>query len=125
QASDLALDLAHDPLGGLALPLQVAQLVVHVVHLTLQPLPLAFQPVSFGPDLLESAATFLQVRGALSLQRCRGQDEHEERTERTERAERAERANKAPLRLLRPLRPLRPLTHASSAALRSPDSRPG
>ena len=52
QAPDLPLDLVHDTLGGLALPLQVAQLVVDVVHLALQPLALALEPVPFGPDLL-------------------------------------------------------------------------
>jgi hypothetical protein len=38
-----------------------------VVHLPLKPLALALEPIAFSPDLLQSATTFLEVRGSLGL----------------------------------------------------------
>jgi hypothetical protein len=50
--SDLAFDLVHDPLSGFALALEVAELVVHIVYLSLKPLPLTLQAVPLGADFL-------------------------------------------------------------------------
>jgi hypothetical protein len=62
EAGDLPLDLVHDALGGLALPLEVAELVVHVVHLALEPLLLLLEPVALAADLLQPAAAGLELR---------------------------------------------------------------
>jgi hypothetical protein len=37
------------------------------VYLTLKPLALALEPVPFGPDLLQSATTLIEVRGSLCV----------------------------------------------------------
>jgi hypothetical protein len=52
ESPNLALDLVDDSLGGFALALEIAQLIVDVVHLALQPLALALQAVAFGADFL-------------------------------------------------------------------------
>ena len=68
EPADLPLDLVHDPLGGLALALEVAELVVDVVHLALEPLLLLLQPVALAADLLEALAAALEV-GVLGVER--------------------------------------------------------
>jgi hypothetical protein len=52
QPADLPLDLVYDSVSRFPLPLQVTQLVVYVMHLPLQSLPLALQPIPLGADLL-------------------------------------------------------------------------
>jgi hypothetical protein len=37
------------------------------VHLALEPLSLALQPVALGPDLLQSPATLLKIRRSLGV----------------------------------------------------------
>ena len=52
----------------LALALEVAELVVDVVHLALQPLLLLLQPVALAADLFQALAAALEV-GVLGVER--------------------------------------------------------
>src|SRR5690606_29771899 len=63
--------------GGAALPLQIVELVGHVVGLALQPLLLARQPLAFHPDLFQPPAALLQfLRGVLRQHRRGQRDRH-------------------------------------------------
>jgi hypothetical protein len=68
-------------LGGFPLPLEVAELVVHVVHLALQPLPLPLEPVPLGADLLESAPALVEIRSLLSVRWIHRSEEYDQRAE--------------------------------------------
>jgi hypothetical protein len=82
QPADLALDLAHDPLGRLPLSFQVVQLVMNVVYLTLQSFSLTLEPVAFRADLLQSATALLEFRVALRVRGCHCREEHQHAAER-------------------------------------------
>ena len=73
EAPDLALDLVHDLLGGLALALEDVELVVDVVDLALETLLLLLEPVALLADLLQPLAAALHLLGVLGVERRREQ----------------------------------------------------
>jgi hypothetical protein len=61
EPADLGLDLVDDPVGGLALALEVGQLLADVVRLSLQPVALLLQPGALATHFFEPAAGIIEV----------------------------------------------------------------
>ena len=113
EAADLPLDLVDDALGGFPLALEVAQLVVDVVHLALQPLLLLLQPVPLGPDFLQPAPALLEVGRRLGVRGGeRSRSGERGRRSRTRGSRRAAESDAAWQTAPPSAPPRRPLTHA-------------
>ncbi len=65
EPADLGFELVDDPVGGLALALEIVQLLGQVVHLALESLAVGLKLFTLAPNLLQALPALFDVLGGL------------------------------------------------------------